>query len=328
MTKQMKCKSKKDVDPQTSNFRNSTLDQIAFYGYQSKPASLLQGIHFNSTAPHCLPVLLRNQNQRNIEDPMNLDDEDTIHTILVPNLSMLLGFIFVPDMPMFSPPLDDTITGHLAFTLLPAAGFPAIQGWIKLGTAINLSNMVKHSQEGLRKSKCLIFTITQITDALTNTVQGVTGNDSICLSPPNSPEVLAFLTGNCNALSSSLSPEQAVNYIVKSVGVKKMDLIITGEQKERVWVVYATSPTTMFNIHIAWCNLVRSLPFNADLATYGKGVQYLKDLCLLHTAMRSNNTPTIDFDTLQIMKAKMKPITGKALYKNICRMKRKSILPN
>ncbi|PBK82591.1 hypothetical protein ARMGADRAFT_1090165 [Armillaria gallica] len=34
---------------------------MAYYGYQNKPTSLLQGLHFNTTAPHCPPVLLRNQ---------------------------------------------------------------------------------------------------------------------------------------------------------------------------------------------------------------------------------------------------------------------------
>ncbi|KAK0235617.1 hypothetical protein EDD85DRAFT_837523 [Armillaria nabsnona] len=467
----MKTKHMQDADPRTSNFGNSTPDQIALYGYQSKPASLLQGIHFNATALHCPLVLLGNQrvptavriplstaqiprltapslryhtsNLPNDKNPYvhddkappqeiftrpdnptidsdlsDLDDEDTVQSILVPNLAMSSGNHYAPD----TPPPDETITGTLAFTLPPAAGFPAIQGWTKLGTAINLSNMVEHSRESLSEPKCLVYTanpsfpgnqITQITDSLTEAISGITGNNSICLSPPvltrgaakneremqagvepflyclsnittaqrdrlvsqqcwstdvatffvipfhpkpltyiatihklthpdteagargvtgvvqmamqNSPEVLAFITGNRDALSSSLSPEQALNAIVNSVNVRKMDLIGAGGQKERTWAVYATSPTSMFNIYIAWRNLIVSLPFDADLATHGEGVQYHKHLqCMLcygidhptplcpypltpgwrspvpRSATR-NNAPTIDFDALQVL---------------------------
>ncbi|PBK96195.1 hypothetical protein ARMGADRAFT_1077699 [Armillaria gallica] len=141
----------------------------------------------------------------------------------------------------------------------------------------------------------------------------------------NSPEVLAFITGNCDALSSSLSPEQALNTIVSSVNVRKMDLIGAGGQKEQTWAVYMISPTTMFNIYIAWWNLVGSLPFDTDLATHGEGVQYHKHLqCMLcygidhptplcpylltpgwcgpvPCSATHNNAPTIDFDAMQVL---------------------------
>ncbi|KAK0245351.1 hypothetical protein EDD85DRAFT_964276 [Armillaria nabsnona] len=308
---------------------------------------------------------------------------------------MSSGNHYAPD----TPPPDKTITGMLAFTLPPTAGFPAIQGWTKLGTAINLSNMVEHSQESLSEPKCLVYTanpsfpgnqITQIIDSLTEAISSITGNNNICLSPPvltrgaakneckmqagikpflyclsnitmaqrdclvsqqcwstdittffvipfhpkpltyiatihklthpdteagtrgvtgvvqmamrNSPEVLAFITGNRNTLSSSLSPKQALNAIVNSVNVRKM-----------------------FNIYIAWCNLIISLPFDADLATHSEGVQYHKHLqCMLcygidhptplcpypltpgwhgpvPRSATPNNAPTIDFDALQVL---------------------------
>ncbi len=98
----------------------------------------------------------------------------------------------------------------------------------------------------------------------------------------NFPKVLAFKTGNHDALSSSLSPKQALNTIVSSINVKKMNLIGAGGQKEQTRAVYATFLTTMFNIYITWCNLVRSLLFDADLATHGENVQYHKHLqCML-----------------------------------------------
>ncbi|KAK0229244.1 hypothetical protein EDD85DRAFT_852263 [Armillaria nabsnona] len=429
-TKRMKTKHTQDADPRTSNFGNSTPDQIALYGYQSKPASLLQGIHFNATALHCPLVLLGNQRVPTaVRIPLSTAQIPCLtapslryHTSNLPNdKNPYIHDDKAPPQEIFTQP-DKTITGTLAFTLPPAAGFPAIQGWTKLGTAINLSNMVEHSRESLSKPKCLVYTanpsfpgdqITQITDSLTEAISGITGNNSICLSPPvltrgaakneremqagvepflyclsnittaqrdrlvsqqcwstdiatffvipfhpkpltyiatihklthpdteagargvtgvvqmamqNSPEVLAFITGNCDALSSSLSPEQALNAIVNSVNVRKMDLIGAGGQKERTWAVYATSPTSMFNIYIAWRNLIISLPFDTDLATHGEGVQYHKHLqCMLcygidhptplcpypltpgwhgpvpRSATR-NNAPTIDFDALQVL---------------------------
>ncbi|KAK0189958.1 hypothetical protein F5146DRAFT_1224929 [Armillaria mellea] len=142
----------------------------------------------------------------------------------------------------------------------------------------------------------------------------------------DSLEVNAFIAVNRDALSSSLSPEQAVMVIVNSVMVKKLDLIVTGGQKEWTWAIYAISLTTTFNIHLAWQNLIRTLSFNADLATYGECIHYPKDLqCMLcygidhpmplcpypltigwhgpipHSMGRSNTTPTIDFDTLQVL---------------------------
>ncbi len=225
---------------------------------------------------------------------------------------------------------DDAPAGNLAFTLPPADGFPEIQGWTKLSTAINLSNLVERSRDDLSHPKCLLYAvspsfpgdqITQITDSLTSTIQGITGNENICLSPPvlthgpakseceiqpgvepflfclsnittgqrdclvsqqcwstdiitffiipftpklltylttihklthpdteagargvsgvvkmairNSPEATAFITANHDAISSSLSPEQAVAMIINSVMVRKMDLIVAGGHKER-----------------------------------------------------------------------------------------------
>ncbi|KAK0184118.1 hypothetical protein F5146DRAFT_1006804 [Armillaria mellea] len=305
---------------------------IAYYGYQSKPASLLQGIHFNTTALLCPLVLLKTQNRSNIEPSSSLDNKDAVHAILVPNTTMSLPGNLVPSTPM---PPDDTLAGSLAYTLPPATGFPEIQGWMKLGMAINLSNLVEHSREVLSEPKCLLYTmnpsfpgdqIMLITDALTNAIQGLTRNVNICLLPPvlthgaaknerdvqpsaepflfclsnittnqknclvsqqcwstdaitffiilfnpkpltyitiihklthpdteagargvsgvvkmaihDSPEVNAFIAANCDALSSSLSPEQAVAVIVNSVMIKKLDLIVTGGQKEQTWAIY------------------------------------------------------------------------------------------
>ena len=56
-------RTNQDLDPRTSCFRNSMPLHIAHYGYQSKPASLLQGIHFNTMALHCPPVLLKTQSK-------------------------------------------------------------------------------------------------------------------------------------------------------------------------------------------------------------------------------------------------------------------------
>ncbi|KAK0187677.1 hypothetical protein F5146DRAFT_1226077 [Armillaria mellea] len=441
---------------------NQDLDPQTF-----KPASLLQGIHFNTTALLCPPVLLKTQrvlfavripltpaqlrlppasatnsdlsplpnihyddishretlpqlDRSNIEPSSSLDDEDAVHAILVPNTTMSLSGNLVPSTPM---PPDDTLAGSLAYTLPPATGFPEIQGWTKLGTAINLSNLVECSHEVLSEPKCLLYTVNPsfpgdqimlITDALTNAIQGLTRNVNICLLPlvltrgaaknehdvqpgaepflfclsnittnqknclisqqcwstdaitffiipfnpkpltyitiihklthpdtkagtrgvsgvvktaiHDSPEVNAFITANCDALSSSLSPEQAVAVIVNSVMVKKLDLIVTGGQKEWTWAIYAISPTTIFNIHLAWRNLIGTLSFDADLATHGEGIHYPKDLrCMLcygidhptplcpyplttgwhgpipHAMGRSNTTPTIDFDALQVL---------------------------
>ena len=92
--------------------------------------------------------------QFNIEPPSSLDNEDAVHAILVPNTTMSLQPNFVPGTPM-SP--DDTLTGNLAYILPPAVGFPEIQGWMKLGMAINLSNLVKRSHEDLSELKYLLY---------------------------------------------------------------------------------------------------------------------------------------------------------------------------
>ncbi|KAK0186394.1 hypothetical protein F5146DRAFT_1227047 [Armillaria mellea] len=407
-------RTNQDLDPQTLRFRNSMPLHIAYYSYQSKPASLLQGIHFNTTALLCPPILLKTQRVPfavripltlaqlqlppapatnsdlsplpnihyddishretlpQLEPSSSLDDEDAVHTILVSNTTMSLPGNLVPSTPM---PPDDTLAGSLAYTLPPTTGFPEIQGWTKLGMAINLSNLVERSHEVLSEPKCLLYTmnpsfsedqIMLITDALTNAIQGLTGNVNICLSPPvltcgaaknerdvqpgaepflfclsnittnqknclvsqqcwstdaitffvilfnpkpliyitiihklthpdteagargvsgvvkmaihDSPEVNAFIAANRDALSSSLSPEQAVAVIVNSVMVKKLDLIVTGGQKEQTWAIYAISLTTIFNIHLAWRNLIGTLSFDADLATHGEGIHYPKDL--------------------------------------------------
>ncbi len=95
---------------------------------------------------------------------------------------MSSGNHYAPDMP----PPDETITGTLTFTLPPAAGFPAIQGWTKLGTTINLSNAVEGSWESLSEPKCLVYTanpsfpgdqITQITDSLTEAISSDEAGD-------------------------------------------------------------------------------------------------------------------------------------------------------
>ncbi|KAK0486818.1 hypothetical protein EDD18DRAFT_1111041 [Armillaria luteobubalina] len=275
-----------------------------------KPPSLLQGIHFGTTAPVSPPVLLGNESKTkfytnyesnypkdypNIEDQANSSNEDTIRAILAPNPTMSSP-LFVPGTPI---PPDNTPTSTLAYMLPPAAGFPQIQGWPKLGTAINLSNLVENSHENLSEPKCLLYAanpsfprdqITQITDTLTNAIQGLMGNKDIILSPPvlscvtqrdrlvsqrcwstdaitffvipfnpkplsylttihklthpdteagargvtgvvqiaiwNSPGAIAFITANCDAISSSFSEEQAIALIVNSVEVRKMDLIV------------------------------------------------------------------------------------------------------
>ncbi|KAK0183773.1 hypothetical protein F5146DRAFT_1229358 [Armillaria mellea] len=210
---------------------------IAYYSYQSKPASLLQGIHFNTMVLHCPLVLLKTQrvlfavqipltsaqlqlppapvmnsnlsplpniyynnisheetlpqlDRSNIKPPSSLDDEDAVHAILVPNTTMSLQGNFIPGTPM---PPDDTLAGSLAYTLPPTTGFPEIQEWMKLGMTINLSNLVEQSHKDLSEPKCLLYTvnpsflgdqITLITDALTNTIQGLIRNMNICLLPP------------------------------------------------------------------------------------------------------------------------------------------------
>ncbi|PBK96196.1 hypothetical protein ARMGADRAFT_1077700 [Armillaria gallica] len=223
------------------NFGNLTLDQIAHYSYQSKPASLLQGLHFNATALHRPLVLLGNQrvptavriplspaqiphptapsldhsmstlpSNKNLyihddetrpremsthpdnpiieSDLSDVDDEDTVQAILVSNLAMSSENHYAPDTPP-----QTKLSQALSPSLSPAAGFLAIQGWTKLGTAINLSNTVENSQETLSEPKCLVYTanpsflgdqITQITNSLTEAISGITGNNSICLSPP------------------------------------------------------------------------------------------------------------------------------------------------
>ncbi len=84
----------------------------------------------------------------------------------------------------------------------------------------------------------------------------------------NSPEAMAFITVNRDAISSSLSPEQAVTMIVNLVMVRSMDLIVAGGHKERTWAIYAMSPTEMFNTYLTWRNLIGTLSFDADLATH------------------------------------------------------------
>ncbi|PBK82592.1 hypothetical protein ARMGADRAFT_1090166 [Armillaria gallica] len=357
----------------------------------------------------------------NIEGTIDSDDENTIHAILLSNSFMQPEIIHTPATPPMSS--DDAPAGNLTFTLPFADRFLEIQGWTKSGTAINLSNLVEHSQDDLSHPKCLLYAvnpsfpgdqITQITDSLTSTIQGITGNENICLFPPvlthglakseckiqlgvesflfclsnimtgqrdwlvsqqcwstdiitffvipftpklltylttihklthpnteagtrrvsgvikmaiqNSPEATALITANCDAISSSLSPEQAVTMIVNSVMVRKMDLIVAGGHKERTWAIYATSPTEMFNTYLTWRNLIGTLSFDADLATHGEGIHCPKELhCTLcyginhptplcpyplttrwcgpvpHAAGHKNAAPTIDFDALQVL---------------------------
>ncbi|PBK88106.1 hypothetical protein ARMGADRAFT_1034377 [Armillaria gallica] len=121
--------------------------------------SLLQELHFNTTAPHCSPVHFKNQTS-----PMHdCSNNKNIHTNI--DLRLYCRPLFQPATPLMSS--DDTPTGNLTFTLLPADGFPEIQDWTKSGTVINLSNH-----------------ITQITNSLTSAIQGITGNKNICLLPP------------------------------------------------------------------------------------------------------------------------------------------------
>ncbi|KAK0217784.1 hypothetical protein IW262DRAFT_1298405 [Armillaria fumosa] len=319
------------VDQATAQTIDKPNEQYYIEGYTSTP--LLHTVSLSSLEIKSV--------FSDIEDQSNLSDKDAICAILTPNLSMSSASLHAPDTPP-----HDTPTGNLAYMLPPAAGFPEIQGWTKQETAINMSNIVKNSQESLSEPKCLLYTvnpsfsrdqITQLTDSLTNAVQGLTGNNNIILSPPvlscgaakNEREVkpaAAFIAANCDAISSTLSNEQAVASIINSVVVRKMDLIVTGGHKECTWAIYATSPMAMFNIHLAWCNLIGNLSFNADLATHGEGIHYLKDHCctlcysidhltplcpyplttgwhgpILHTAGHNNATLTIDFDALQVL---------------------------
>ncbi|KAK0183772.1 hypothetical protein F5146DRAFT_1147019 [Armillaria mellea] len=96
--------------------------------------------------------------------------------------------------------------------------------------------------------------------------------------PDTEAEVNAFFVVNWDALSSSLSSEQAVVTIVNSAMVKKLDLIVTGGQKKWTWAIYVTSLISMFNIYLAWQNFIGTLSFDADLATHSKGIHYSKDL--------------------------------------------------
>ncbi|KAK0483049.1 hypothetical protein EDD18DRAFT_1112324 [Armillaria luteobubalina] len=314
-----KTKQKRDVDPRTFRYQNSMPHQIVLFGYETKPPSLLQGIHFGTTAPVSPPVLLGNErvpmavripltpsqllpqqyhntdcstlsllttcnnnvplNQPdypNIEDQANSSDEDTVRAILAPNPSMSSP-LFVPGTPI---PPNNTPTGTLAYTLPPAAGFLQIQGWTKLGTAINLSNLVENSRENLRNKDVILLppvlscgaaknerercwstdaitffiipfnpkplsyltTIHKLTHPDTEAgARGVTGVVQIAIQ--NSPEAIAFITANRDAISSSFSEEQAIASIVNSVEVRKMDLIVAGGHKERTWV-FTTQRTT------------------------------------------------------------------------------------
>ncbi|KAK0477709.1 hypothetical protein EDD18DRAFT_1114613 [Armillaria luteobubalina] len=288
------------------------MEMRLLFGYETKPPSLLQGIHFGTTAPVSPPVLLGNErvptavqipltpsqlppqqyhntdcsmlslltscnndvplNQPdypNIEDQANSSDEDTVRAILAPNPTMSSP-LFVPGTPI---PSDDTSTGTFAYTLPPVAGFPQIQSWTKLGTAINLSNLVENSCENLTTQQDqLVSQRCWSTDAITFFVipfnpkplsylttihklthpdteaeaRGVTGVVQIAIQ--NSPKAIAFITANHDAILSSFSEEQAIALIVNFVEVWKMDLIVVGGHKERTWPpigkVFTTQRTT------------------------------------------------------------------------------------
>ncbi|KAK0495269.1 hypothetical protein EDD18DRAFT_1106496 [Armillaria luteobubalina] len=165
--------------------------------------------------------------------------------------------LFIPGTPI---PPDDTPTGNLAYTLPPAASFPQIQCWTKLGTAINLSNLVKNSCQNLTLQKMnesypkcwstdaitffvipfnpkpllYLTTIHKLTHLDTEAgVRGVTGVVQIAIQ--NSPKVIAFITANRDTILSSFFEKQAIASIVNSVEVQKIDLIVAGGYKEQMW---------------------------------------------------------------------------------------------
>ncbi|KAK0441751.1 uncharacterized protein EV420DRAFT_1649869 [Desarmillaria tabescens] len=158
-----------------------------------------------------------------------------------------------------------------------------------------LSNITEHEQDSLLSQRCWSSDIITFFAITTNPkpysyllmLHKLTypdtdaGAEGVCkvvrAALRHSPNIRTFITTNRDALSSTLTTDEALEVVVSSVRAKKLDIIVTAGRKERTWAIYAKPPTDMFNFHWPWRNLIVSLPFDAAIATHGVGIPYPKD---------------------------------------------------